>query len=244
VPTPTPEPTPTPPPSSQGCNGDSVAPSTRITSPPGGSRIVTTSLKLSANATDNVGVVKVEFYYHLDRAGTSAAMVDPPHLISAVKNPPYSIVYSVPSTCGALVSFSSRAYDACDNVGVSADAQVSICNNTGSGAPASLSWTSLLDVAGGEGQVIVDAATAVFHPAGRSGGAAAVAGREVRIEAVLVRAAGRPGTWQLDFAGRGVRPGGLRVESGQAASVREGSVRIPLRGTAGERIVLTLTLDP
>ncbi len=245
TPTPVPAPTPTPTPAPTGCGNDSTAPTTRITSPGAGAHITTSPVFLSASASDNVGVVRVEFYYHVDVQGTSAsAQSDPPHFIQSVKSPPYSISYAVPKTCGTFVSFSSRAYDACDNMAVSADVQVGICTTGIVPNSTSLSWTSTLDVSGAEAQVVVDDAAVVFHPSGTSAGVVAVAGREVRIEAQLVRADGHPGTWRLDFAGGGVHAGRLRVASGQVIGIEDSSVRLQMRGQPGERVVLLLTLDP
>jgi outer membrane biosynthesis protein TonB len=246
TPTPAPAPTATPPPpptTRDDCHTDGVAPTTRITAPAAGSRVTRSPVTISAFADDNIGVARVEFYYHVDRAGTTA-MADPPHFIASVKNPPYTTSWALPSTCGALVAFSSRAYDGCDNLGISADAQVEVCTTGAFVAPATLAWRSTLEVPGAEGQVVVNAAAVVFHPAGTSNGVVGVTGAEVRIEAQLVRAEGRPGTWELDFAGGGVKVGSLRVETGQPV-VRQGTaVRFQLRGQPGERVVLTLALEP
>jgi Bacterial Ig domain len=247
TPLPTPTPTPTPPPTTtSGCGGERTAPSTRITAPSAGSHVTRSPISISASASDNVGVTKVEFYYHLDVAGTSDGVVaaaDPPRFIAAVKNPPYAITWALPSTCGALVSFSSRAYDACDNVGISSDVQVNICTKTAAPAMGTVGWTSHLDVPGAEAQVVVNGSAALFLSEGQSAGTLAVDGRELRVEAQIVRAAGTPGTWRLSFAGAGVRASGLRVQAGQPLDVQPGEVRFQLAGKAGERVVFTVALE-
>jgi Big-like domain-containing protein len=243
VPSPIAIPTPTPPPPTEPRCTDGAAPGTRITSPFGGQQVSRSPMTVSASASDNVGVTKVEFYYHVDQQGFTGA-ADPPRFISTVRSPPYSIQFSLPSTCRTLISFSSRAYDACDNVGISPDVQVGVCTTASLTEPRSVSWTSSLDVKGGEAQVVVNGAAVLFVPSGRSAGVLAVERRELRVEAQLVRGDGASGTWLFEFTGAVTRPSHLRVLAGEVAGVQDSAVRFRLGGEAGERVVFTLALDP
>jgi hypothetical protein len=240
APVPSPTPTPPPPPTTQGCGSDRSAPSTRITGPTG--RVTRSPVTVTASASDNVGVARVEFYYHLDQQGFLEA-ADPPRFIGSSRNAPYSIQFAFPSTCGTLISFSSRAFDACGNMGVSSDVQVSVCTSSFQETTRSVSWTSTLDVKEGEAQIVVNGATVVFVPSGPSSGTVAVESGAIRIEAQLVRG-GAPGTWLFEFTGAHVRPRGLRVLAGEVIGAQESAVRFRLGGEAGERVVFTLALDP
>ena len=168
---------------------------------------------------------------------------DPPRFIASVRRTPYSIQFALPSTCGAVVSFSSRAFDACDNMGISADVPVQVCTNANFTEPRSVSWTSTLDVKGAEAQLVVNGVAAQFVPAGRSAGTLAVEGRELRVEAQLVRGSAA-GTWLFEFTGAGTRPTRLRVLAGEVVGAQDSAVRFRLGGEAGERVVFTLALDP
>jgi hypothetical protein len=183
----------------------------------------------------------VEFYYHLDQQGFLEA-ADPPRLIGSSRSAPYSIPFSFPSTCGTLISFSSRAFDACGNMGVSDSVQVSVCT-TGLRETRAVAWTSSLDVADAEAQLVVNGASVLFVPSGRSSGLLAVEGGPMRIEAQLVRGRG-PGTWLFDFTGAHVRPNGLRVLAGEVIGAQDSAVRFRLSGQPGERVVFTLALEP
>jgi outer membrane biosynthesis protein TonB len=241
-PTPAPSPTPTPPPpptTQPSCGSDRSAPSTRITAPTG--RVTRAPVTVSASASDDVGVTRVEFYYHLDQQGLREA-ADPPRLIGSSRTAPYSVQFFFPPTCGTLISFSSRAFDACGNMGVSSDVQVSVCT-TGFREARSISWTSTLDVADGEGQLVVNGATLLFVPSGRSSGTVAVDDGPLRIEAQLARGGG-PGTWLFDFSGTRLRASGLHVLAGEVIGAGDRTVRFRLGGHPGERVVFTLALDP
>lgn len=107
-------------------------------------------------------------------------------------------------------------------------------------APRPVAWESQLDVGGGEGQVVMNGRTA---SAVRPGLAAMVTeGRKGvnRVEAVLVRGGGRPGSWRFDFSGHaGVKPGSLRAVAGTVALITGETVVFHLQGKPGERVVFT-----
>jgi chitinase len=72
---------------------------------------------VTANASDNVAVTKVEFY--LDGA-----------LLSAGNVPPYSYSWDTSAVANGPHTLSAKAYDAAGNVGLSAGSAVTVCNDT------------------------------------------------------------------------------------------------------------------
>jgi hypothetical protein len=80
-------------------------------------------VSVEASATDNVGVTRVEFYYHIDQRPVT---YDPPTLFGVSESPPYRVGWSVPALCGAVISLRTFAYDACGNVGDSPAVSVSV----------------------------------------------------------------------------------------------------------------------
>jgi hypothetical protein len=88
------------------------------------------TLTIEARASDNKGVTKVEFLYHIDelRVSSRTLVMDPPVLIGTRNSPPYRIRWSVPEMCRAKVSLLAWAYDACDNVGEAEFVHVVVCN--------------------------------------------------------------------------------------------------------------------
>ncbi|PTL78734.1 S8 family serine peptidase [Vitiosangium sp. GDMCC 1.1324] len=101
-----------------GGGGDTTAPSTSITAPAGGSTLSGTTT-VSADASDNVGVSKVEFY-----AGSS--------LIGTDSTTPYSVDWNTTAVANGSYSLTTKAYDAAGNVGTSSTVSVTVNNATGS----------------------------------------------------------------------------------------------------------------
>ena len=102
IPTPTPAPTPTPTPVP-----DTTAPTTSITSPANNSQVPRNStVTIAANASDNVGVTKVEFYVNnvLKCTDTSSA---------------YTCAWKVPARKNINYNITAKAYDAVGNIGTS-----------------------------------------------------------------------------------------------------------------------------
>jgi hypothetical protein len=97
---------------------DTIAPTTSITSPAGGATLTGTAT-LSASASDNVGVARVEFY-----AGTS--------LLGTATAAPYSISWNTTSVANGTYALTTKAYDAANNVGTSSTVSVTVSNGTGS----------------------------------------------------------------------------------------------------------------
>ena len=107
-----------------GGGGDTTAPTTSITAPASGATVSGTTT-VSASASDNVGVTKVEFY--LDGA-----------LKSTDTTSPYSWSWDTTATANGAHSLTSKAYDAALNVGTSAAVSVTVSN----GVPVNVGgWT-------------------------------------------------------------------------------------------------------
>jgi hypothetical protein len=104
-----------------------------------------------------------------------------------------------------------------------------------------LDWTSTLDAPGGRGQVVL-AGAVTFVERGRSARATALEAGVHRMEANVVSAAGRPGTWTFALGGRYV-PGSLRVLAGQPTRATDNQVTFALSGRPGERIAFTFRTD-
>lgn len=101
-----------------GGTGDTTAPSTSITAPAGGATVSGTTT-VSASASDNVGVSRVEFY-----AGSS--------LIGTDTTSPYSVDWNTTGVANGGYSLTTKAYDAAGNVGTSSAVSVTVNNATGS----------------------------------------------------------------------------------------------------------------
>jgi beta-lactamase superfamily II metal-dependent hydrolase len=107
-----------------GGGGDITPPTTSITAPLNGATVSATTT-VSASASDNVGVTKVEFY--LDGA-----------LKSTDTTSPYSWSWDTTTATNGSHSLTTKAYDAALNVGTSTTVSVTVSN----GVPVNIgSWT-------------------------------------------------------------------------------------------------------
>jgi hypothetical protein len=112
------------------------------------------------------------------------------------------------------------------------------------GAARRLSWASELNVDGGAGQVITNGQSAVFAGRGRSTAVANGRRGDNRVEAQLVQATGRPGTWKFELGGTSsFQQGSLRVIAGDVALITADSITFRLKGTPGERVVFSFKTD-
>jgi hypothetical protein len=94
---------------------DNTAPTTAISAPAQSAKVRGT-VQITATASDNLGVARVEFY-----AGTT--------LIGTATTAPYSVNWDTTSTAnGSNVTLTTRAYDAAGNVTPSADRVVTVDN--------------------------------------------------------------------------------------------------------------------
>jgi hypothetical protein len=98
--------------------GDTTPPSTSITSPAGGASL-SGSVTISANASDNVGVSRVEFY-----AGST--------LLGSDTTAPYSFSWNTASVSNGGYALTAKAFDASGNSATSAAVSVTVSNTTGS----------------------------------------------------------------------------------------------------------------
>jgi subtilisin family serine protease len=99
--------------------GDSTPPTTSITSPSSGATVSGT-VSVSANASDNVGVSRVELLVDGSLAGTDTSS-------------PYAISWNTTTAGNGGHTLQTRAYDAAGNVGFSAGVGVTVSNATSGG---------------------------------------------------------------------------------------------------------------
>ena len=105
----------------QGGTPDTTAPTTSITAPANGATVSGTT-SVTASASDNVGVTKVEFYLDSVLQSTSTAS-------------PYTWSWNTTTATNASHSLTSKAYDAAANVGTSAVVTVTVSNVADTTAP-------------------------------------------------------------------------------------------------------------
>ena len=99
--------------------GDTTPPTTSITSPANGATVSGT-VTVAANASDNVGVSRVELY--VDGG-----------LIGSDTTAPYQIAWNTTTATNGGHGLQTRAFDAAGNVGSSAAVNVTVSNATGGG---------------------------------------------------------------------------------------------------------------
>ncbi len=97
--------------------GDTTPPTTSLTAPAGGSTL-TGSVTLGANASDNVGVTRVDFLVDGAVVGNDTTS-------------PYSLTWNSASVSNGAHAITSKAYDAAGNAGTSAAVNVTVSNTTG-----------------------------------------------------------------------------------------------------------------
>jgi hypothetical protein len=96
--------------------GDTTAPTTSITAPANGAT-VSGVVNVTANASDNVGVTRVEFWLDGVIKSTDATS-------------PYAWSWDTATSANGAHSIVSKAYDAANNVGTSATINVTVSNGT------------------------------------------------------------------------------------------------------------------
>jgi hypothetical protein len=119
---------------------DRTLPSVTLTSPANGATVSGT-ITVAANASDNVGVAKVEFY----RDGST--------LIGTDTSAAYSWSFNTATLVNGSHSFSAKAYDAAGNIAASAVSTVTVSND----APPSVTLTSPVNGATVSGTITVAA---------------------------------------------------------------------------------------
>ena len=96
---------------------DTVPPTVSLTAPANGVTVTGSTVTVSANASDNVGVARVQF--RLDGANLGAA----------VTTPPYSISWNTTTATNASHTLTAQAFDAAGNMGSSAPVTVTVSND-------------------------------------------------------------------------------------------------------------------
>jgi chitodextrinase len=93
---------------------DTIAPTVSITSPVAGTKFSKgTTATLTADASDNVGVTKVEFWLSKGSGGTSTSS---PTLVCTDTTSPYTCDYLIPQTLlNPYYNFNAKAFDAAGN---------------------------------------------------------------------------------------------------------------------------------
>ena len=102
-----------------GSPGDTTPPTTSITSPANGATVSNT-VTVAANASDNVGVSRVELYVDGVLTGSDTTA-------------PYQIAWNTTTATNAGHGLQTRAFDAAGNVGSSTVVNVIVSNATGGG---------------------------------------------------------------------------------------------------------------
>jgi leucyl aminopeptidase len=97
--------------------GDTTPPSTSLTAPAAGATL-SGAVTLSASASDNVGVTRVDFL--VDGA-----------VVGSDTSAPYSLSWASTSVGNGSHTLGSKAYDAAGNVGTSASVSITVSNATG-----------------------------------------------------------------------------------------------------------------
>jgi hypothetical protein len=101
-------------------------------------------------------------------------------------------------------------------------------------------WSSDLDLDGGRLQVVVNGNSVAYPERGRSAGTTRLQDRENRVEATVLNAAGKAGTWTIDLSGSdSIQAGSIHVLSGEVSSMAGAKVTFRLKGTPGERVSFT-----
>lgn len=198
-------------------------------------------VKVSADASDNVSVASVSFFYEFDlrespALGRSRALVLPPTLIGTDTSVPYEVNWDVPNDCSSYLVW-AEATDNCGNKATSGNVSVFNSNFCEVGGPAQarpFHWSSQLEAPGSVGRVSLNAALIAIGP-GKQQGAAQAKREENRVDGELVQGGSRPGVWRFDFS-EGAAPGSVRILAGDALEVNDNAVVFRLGGTTGERV--------
>jgi hypothetical protein len=126
-----------------GGSGDTTPPTTSITAPANGATVSGT-VSVTASASDNVGVTKVEFYLDGALQVTDTAT-------------PYTWSFNTTTVANGSHTLQTKAYDAAGNVGSSSTISVTVSNSTGDTTPPTTSITAPANGATISGTVSVTA---------------------------------------------------------------------------------------
>lgn len=101
-----------------------------------------------------------------------------------------------------------------------------------------LTLQAALDVPAAEGQVVVNGNASFFQATGRVPAPVEARPGTNRVEAILIRAPGRPGSWRFEMNGA-YQPGSFRVIAGDVALLTAETIVFRLAGKPGERVVFS-----
>jgi len=108
------------------------------------------------------------------------------------------------------------------------------------GEVVSLVWSSDLRLDGGRLQVVVNGNTSSYPERGRSFATTRIKDGDNRVEATVVDAGGKAGSWTIDLsASPAIEAGSIRVLAGEIESIGATAVTFKLKGTPGERLAFT-----
>jgi hypothetical protein len=207
-----------------------------ITSPANGANVILPAVIVAANASDNVGVTRVELSA---QPGTG--------LIATLSTQPYRALWA--PLCNGNIQLKAKAFDACDNVGqstITVQVNILLLPSCGGGATSTSSSTralrTVLAVPGGRGLGMVNEREAFVAATGESLVSFQSRGGANRVEARLAAGLEKPGTWSFELTG--LTPGSLRVVAGQVAQVAAGRIVFRMSGRPGELIVFSFQTEP
>jgi hypothetical protein len=128
--------------------------------------------------------------------------------------------------------------------GTASAGPVQVFNSCGSairkGEGSAAVWSSDLKLDGGRLQVVVNGDSMTYPERGRTFGTSRLREGTNRMEATVVEAAGRAGSWRIDLSGsEAVEIGSLRVIAGEVESVSSSAITFKLKGFAGERVAFS-----
>lgn len=206
---------------------DQTPPQTAIVLPTNG-LLVTLVTPVVATATDNVGIVRVEFRVDGNRFAT-------------VTNPPFSVLWNTTTVPNGSHVLTTRAFDACDNSAVSASVTVNVLNLLGDGRSDSGVLTSELRLPGGAAQLVVGHQAVHFMREGTAALSVPKVKGELWLELTVVDATGRPGEWRVGLTG--AASASVRVLAGEILAQEPGAVTLRFEGAAGERAVVVFRAE-
>ncbi len=119
---------------------DTTPPTVALTAPSDGATVSGANVTVSAGASDNVGVAKVELY-----RGAS--------LIGSVTSSPYQVSWDTTAVANGSYGLTAKAYDAAGNTATSTAVTVTVSNTASDTSPPSVSLTAPGDGAGVSGVV-------------------------------------------------------------------------------------------
>ena len=141
-------------------SGDTTQPTVSLTAPSSGASVSGSSVTISANASDNVGVVGVQF------------KLDGANIGSEDTSAPYTVIWNTTATPNGSHALTAVARDVAGNQGVSSAVGVTVSNSSGGGGTPSVSVVAT-DAAAVEGET--DQATFRFTRTGDTSAALTIA---------------------------------------------------------------------